>query len=88
MRPETSLRLLCWSLIAIAALAVFGRLSHGAPIPTQFGGYWPPAARSNCLLTYRADKSFACDRVFALEVQLSDYLEFRGRCQELEQGCG
>ena len=35
MRPETSLRLLCWSLIAIAALAVFGRLSPRRPDPGQ-----------------------------------------------------
>jgi hypothetical protein len=68
MRIETLAKLIFYALIAAALYATFARLAHatGAPIPARPGGYYPPTiVRNACLLTYRKDKSFRCDRVFA-----------------------
>ena len=58
-----SLRIVLLASLLIAAIGfslIAASVAHsGAPIPVNYGGYWSPAARSNCLLTYRADKSGA-----------------------------
>ena len=52
-------------IILVTVILVRVAAATGAPIPTQMGGYfYPPAARNDCLETYRADKSFRCDRVY------------------------
>jgi len=65
MRIETACKLLLWFLVLAAFYATFARLAYGgADIPPQWGGYYPPpVVRQACLLTYYADKSFACDRI-------------------------
>jgi hypothetical protein len=65
MRIETVIKLVAYALVFAAFYATFARLAHsGADIPPQWGGYYPPpVVRNSCLLTYRADKSFRCDRI-------------------------
>jgi len=62
MRIVRAIFFLMFAAFMYSALARFA--ATGAPIPTQYGGYWPPAARNNCLETYYANRSFACDRVY------------------------
>ena len=71
MRIETKISLFVTTLIVIIAIAIFGRLAYGgAPIPAKPAGYYyPPSVRNDCLLTYRADKSMRCDRVFRSSFQ-------------------
>jgi hypothetical protein len=62
-------RLLCAVLASLVAFAFVGRVfgaSLGAPIPARPGGYYPPpAARNNCLETYKRSKQLRCDRPFS-----------------------
>jgi hypothetical protein len=71
MRIETVIKLAFYALVFAAFYATFARLAYGgADIPPQWGGYYPPpVVRNSCLLTYRANKSFRCDRIYRGDFQ-------------------
>ena len=71
MKIETKAKLIAAALVGMFLYSVFARLAYGgAPIPAKPAGYYyPPSVRNDCLLTYRADKSMRCDRVFRSSFQ-------------------